>query len=688
MNDNQVFNLMDTNGRRKDVINALQGYLVILDDLLRHQKMVWNKLPESAAEFVFYTKAIARSPDVFQKHDEYDELMQSVSTDFKKALKESDQIWFRDNFNSYLPWIDTIDKSVEARARHYTSNLVKLGLADKNRQISNVGDVLLGNIRLKKDTLEELLPLDDANITYLRQLMKLNVFDSSKKRYYSPFCMAIYLLLRKKRVSKDIFCEIVQGVSPFHDIDDYSKFVDSYEKNDVLSLWHFDVPTEIDNEKAITKRIFEKYFKNQKSNSAVEIYYDFYVALRSFLDSKSEANLDKLLTVYENNKEKLSKAFAYGNNLFKNKRGNRPSVNDFLSKEKIDLFGKPLNNTFYLRYAKSKLLDTLREYSDTTIRIFKATGLISVDNGFVELACHELCKCIFDEQTILSMISGNDNLESYEKNVNSYFFKIHSISEIMKYKNEQIMAICQSVQSKFGRAIDDIPDIVKKQRKSDFEQFIAKKYPEEVVKNLLAMFADRSNDKKIKDMVCDAATVPTIYEYIVGIAWYYFSDKTIDLLDSFNLTLSADFEPLMHAGGGEGDIVIYSNNSVIMLEVTLMNANSQKRGEWEPVLRHYVNLKTDNEDKKVTTFFIADTFDFNTINIWKAVSSVPLQSSADKSKYTENVIIMPITSNELIKFIEQKNRYNEIIQQVRALFLKDVTSFNKQWREEFLDCIM
>ncbi len=29
--ENQVFNLMDTNGRRSDVVNALQGYLRILD---------------------------------------------------------------------------------------------------------------------------------------------------------------------------------------------------------------------------------------------------------------------------------------------------------------------------------------------------------------------------------------------------------------------------------------------------------------------------------------------------------------------------------------------------------------------------------------------------------------------------------------------------------------------------------
>lgn len=122
-----------------------------------------------------------------------------------------------------------------------------------------------------------------------------------------------------------------------------------------------------------------------------------------------------------------------------------------------------------------------------------------------------------------------------------------------------------------------------------------------------------------------------------------------------------------------------------------MNANSQKRGEWEPVLRHSVNLKIDEEsstNREVTTFFIADSFDFNTINIWKAISSVPLQSSSDKDKYTDNVIIMPINNDELSKLMDRKNEYNSIIQQVRKLFLKDITSFDKDWREKFISTVI
>lgn len=65
--EGQIFNLMDTNGRRNDVINALQGYLTILDDIQNEQKMNWASMPESLAQYEFYRQAIELSPEVFGK---------------------------------------------------------------------------------------------------------------------------------------------------------------------------------------------------------------------------------------------------------------------------------------------------------------------------------------------------------------------------------------------------------------------------------------------------------------------------------------------------------------------------------------------------------------------------------------------------------------------------------------------
>ena len=343
----------------------------------------------------------------------------------------------------------------------------------------------------------------------------------------------------------------------------------------------------------------------------------------------------------------------------------------------------------------------MREYSDTTKRIFKASGLISFENGYVELAYHELCACIFNAADLKPKIFGSmddevvpyyESYDEYEEGVSSYFCSNFSLCDILGLQ-ESLDEIKEHISEAFGGAApEDIPDITRRRRWEEFEVFVANQYPVERVKELLALFGDRNNDKRIKQEVCEGATVPTIYEFIVGLAWYYFSGKRFNLLSSYNLTLSADFEPLNHAGGGQGDIVIESKHDVTMLEATLMNVNSQKRGEWEPVLRHSVNLKVDEEarktDRRVTTFFIADVFDANTINIWKAVASVPLQSTTAGAAYTDNVVIMPISSLELCGLMDRSSQYDTVMQRVHDLFEVDKSNFDLQWRDKFIDEIV
>lgn len=290
----------------------------------------------------------------------------------------------------------------------------------------------------------------------------------------------------------------------------------------------------------------------------------------------------------------------------------------------------------------------------------------------------------------------NDNYENYddyEEGITSYFSAVKSLCEIIELTDKDIENIIAKIQSEFeGKDISEIPTIIAEKRKREFNLYIDKMYPIEKVKYILKLFSNRDNDRIIKNIVSTDATVPTIYEYIVGIAWYYFTGKKINLLESYNLTLSANFEPIVHAGGGQGDIVIYEKDKVVMLEVTLMNTNTQKRGEWEPVLRHSINLKIEEElnktNRKVVTFFIADKFDFNTINIWKAISSVPLQSTIYRDKFTENVVIMPINNNEVINLMDKSNEYDEIIDKVRDLFEAEKTSFDMSWRDTFISKIM
>ena len=87
-------------------------------------------------------------------------------------------------------------------------------------------------------------------------------------------------------------------------------------------------------------------------------------------------------------------------------------------------------------------------------------------------------------------------------------------------------------------------------------------------------------------------------------------------------------------------------------------------------------------------FYRVDEFDYNTINIWKAVSSVSLQSSNDRSKFTSNVIIMPISITELSVLIGKSDKYDEIISTVRTLFENSRINFDTNWRKKFISKII
>lgn len=436
----------------------------------------------------------------------------------------------------------------------------------------------------------------------------------------------------------------------------------------------------------------------------MNIYWEFYELLYEFNRNRTQLNLNALLLICEDDTKKdiIKKAFGYGRSMFGHKKGQTPTVEEFLEDDVTSLFCDNINSLLYHRFLLSKRIDEFREKADTTRRIFKASGLIKFDNGYVELAYREICKYVFDEEKIKKKFIGtmSDDLNAnydcyseYEGDINTFFCEEYSTEEILEYSQDEYDQIIENIVDEFsGVAIEEIPEIMRTRRNSEFRKYLDIQYPEDKVKELLGLFTDRSNDRRIKNEVNPDASVPTIYEYLVGIAWYYFSDKRIDLLDSYNLNLSANFEPISFAPGGDGDIVIKEADKVIMLEITLMNENAQKRGEWEPVLRHSVNLKVEEEKnenpREVTTFFIADSFDNNTINIWKAVSSVPLKSSINKNEFTDNVVIMPINTNELISLIDKKTQYDTIISQVRGLFVSETTNFDLQWRSRFMSSII
>ena len=123
-----------------------------------------------------------------------------------------------------------------------------------------------------------------------------------------------------------------------------------------------------------------------------------------------------------------------------------------------------------------------------------------------------------------------------------------------------------------------------------FNKLIDERFKETDLIMLLDLIKNR-NDSEVCDYVTDNADVPTIFEYILGIAWYRISNKEGNILKYMNLSLDADLLPKTHAGGGMADIVYEYKESTypkhnLLIEATLSESTGQRHMEMEPVSRH------------------------------------------------------------------------------------------------------
>lgn len=180
------------------------------------------------------------------------------------------------------------------------------------------------------------------------------------------------------------------------------------------------------------------------------------------------------------------------------------------------------------------------------------------------------------------------------------------------------------------------------------------------------------------------SAVPAIYEWLCSLAWFYMSETPYAVLDSMNLTMDRDWVPLTCAGAGKGDIVIRYPDRTVLIEASLMNLHNQRRNEWEPTMRHTAEVASER-DVPVYTLFVAPRLDQNTINVWKAVSKVPMRARNGKEVRCR---ILPVTSEELADWVERGVSVSSILDGIDRAYAEDASEdFDKGWRNDFVSSL-
>lgn len=636
----QTFNLGDTSFRRKTLIDDYRTILPFLKET-NLEFADWNN--EAQSEF------------------------------YKKILTETEMLDRNDR------------EDFAKRGRTLTNALVKLGLVNGQRKLSKVALNWLKNDSQKADVVEKSLGIDSTNLLFTRQLLKLRVYASDQQSYFYPFRVGLELVKRYTNIPQTDFLTIIHLIQPDDSHDKITEIINGYNKvaanqnvfAEFLDFYFPEQLSEVHVEELfagheLNRYQFDNLFVNRKSSTVQTLYFDFVQKLLKFKKTKTEEALQGLIKISSN--DKIKKAFGFSKSLFVTKS---KTIEEFLELNLDNPLLSDDDTQIYHQFVLSKKEDIVKEYRDMTKRTFNLSGLFDFSNGLVNSTNQKLCSIVFDTL----VFAGKESYEDYEGNlVSSSFYQDLTISQILDLETDRVVE-----NLKHWLKIDDVSKLeitVANQKEQKFREFISKHFPKEKIIKLLPLFSTRQDDE-LKKQVSDVATVPTIYEYIVAIAWYHLSSEKFSITKSLNLTLDGNMRPLSHASGGTGDIVIRYSDLTLMLEVTLMNSQAQKRGEWEPVLRHATNLTVEEYPKNVTTLFIADEFDDNTVNIWRAVASVPLKSSKT-GELADLVKIFPLSNQELLEMLINDRNEKSLLTAIDSSYEVFSGNFNLGWRDDIL----
>ncbi|MBF1053784.1 MAG: AlwI family type II restriction endonuclease, partial [Parvimonas sp.] len=240
-----------------------------------------------------------------------------------------------------------------------------------------------------------------------------------------------------------------------------------------------------------------------------------------------------------------------------------------------------------------------------------------------------------------------------------YNVKLEDISEAFKFDISKVyVALSKDLGIKINSS-EQAVTYINDERYRRFNTLIDKKFNDSVLLELLDCFENR-DDKRIEELVTDEATIPTIFEYILGIIWYKISERQGNILDFMKLSLEANLLPKTHAAGGYADIIYEYDSCVfypkhsLLLEATLADRNNQRRMEMEPVSRHLGDYRIRFNNPFDYSLFVSTYLDKNVISDFRYRKIIPY--TRDEETITGMKIISMDTTS-LKKIIENKVKY-------------------------------
>jgi hypothetical protein len=398
------------------------------------------------------------------------------------------------------------------------------------------------------------------------------------------------------------------------------------------------------------------YFSSSKGINAAIICIQLYKILLSIRNKDYDKNTFRDLYSNSINGEKNPYKKEYLSNIL----GSKLSINknsyykNYRNLIKIVREGNDneFNEWFFYFVFSSRVLNNLDDYISLNKYYLDLTGIFETNASEINVI------------KTVNIILQNSHYEDILKDISESKVSV----DLLEYLFEDSES--KSELSKLGVSnTTELKEFKYNENKIKMEKLLSTKFTKEIVTNkILPLFKTRK-DKDISKLTTDNATIPTIFEYVTALSWYYIDNKNIDFILNAGLSLDSNMLPKSHAVGGSSDFEIVNDNHTLMIEVSLTESTNQRRAEMESVSRHLGNilLKTTDEEYRKNTYgiFIATYLDKNVLNDFRVRRVCYWEN---KTEFVRGMNILPMDTDDVINVLNSNKIYNEIKNDFYELF--------------------
>lgn len=538
-------------------------------------------------------------------------------------------------------------------ARQKTSGLVEIGVIDKDRKITDIGNKIIDIINSEDFDDDNIFNIHKDSFIYLKQLLKMQKIGPNME--VKPFIVLIYLLTNLKYLTREEFTYLLPLCIKNADA---KSMVETIEKlrNEEISVEdviyskmsamgnYIEALEYMNNNSMDTLDKFANVDMNRKSKEYSKPIYEFYLRLWNIIHGEFDEEKTNELMEFIRSKacKKYWKEYLQNTKLFKSK-----DITEY-------------NTEFFRVMHTAKWKSNLEDYADLNRRYIALTDIVLFNDNKIELDI--LPKYYF--LNISEELLNTRFLKS--KEYNEFIENDIEFSEIYSCLNIDVNEIITQIKVDYPDSkisIGNVKDFIKDERFKRFEFLIESKFKKE---NLIMLFRniERDNRKEVEEYLDCEATIPTILEYVLAIAWYRISNKQGNILDFMKLSLDANLLPKNHAGGGTADIVYHYSKSEnynehdLLLEATLTDSTSQRKAEMEPVSRHLIRNKQEFDNDTSYAVFVANILNSEVLSDFRSRKNYWYKGKNDEDK--KGLKIIPLSINDVVEILEKNLNYVQL----------------------------